>query len=29
MTGKPELVSRGFVYLRESQELMDKAAERV
>jgi ribonuclease J len=29
VTGKPELISRGFVYLRESQELMEKAAERV
>ncbi len=29
VAGKPELVSRGFVYLRESQELMAKAAERV
>ncbi|HEX9115802.1 MAG TPA: ribonuclease J [Anaerolineae bacterium] len=29
VAGKPELVSRGFVYLRESQELMEKAAERV
>jgi ribonuclease J len=28
VTGKPELISRGFVYLRESQDLMDKAAER-
>jgi ribonuclease J len=26
--GKPELVSRGFVYLREGQELLDRAAER-
>jgi ribonuclease J len=26
--GKPELVSRGFVYLRESADLMDRAAER-
>jgi ribonuclease J len=29
LTGKPELVSRGFVYLQESQELLDRAAERV
>ncbi|MDQ1300088.1 MAG: ribonuclease, partial [Chloroflexota bacterium] len=28
VTGKPELVSRGFVYLRESKDLMDRAAER-
>jgi ribonuclease J len=27
-TGKPELVSRGFVYLRESKDLMERAAER-
>jgi ribonuclease J len=26
--GKPELVSRGFVYLRESGDLMERAAER-
>jgi ribonuclease J len=29
LTGKPELVSRGFVYLRENQELLDKASEQV
>ncbi len=28
VTGKPELVSRGFVYLRESGDLMERAAER-
>jgi ribonuclease J len=28
VTGRPELVSRGFVYLRESGDLMDRAAER-
>jgi ribonuclease J len=28
MSAKPELVSRGFVYQREGQELMDRAAER-
>ena len=28
VTGKPELVSRGFVYLRESKDLMERAAER-
>jgi ribonuclease J len=28
VTGKPELVSRGFVYLRESGNLMERAAER-
>ncbi len=28
VTGKPELVSRGFVYLRESADLMERAAER-
>ena len=27
--GKPELVSRGFVYMREGQELLDRAADRV
>lgn len=29
VSGRPELVSRGFVYLRESGELFDRAAERV
>ncbi len=28
VTGKPELVSRGFVYLRESGDLMERATER-
>ncbi len=28
-TAKPELVSRGFVYMRESADLMERAAERV
>jgi ribonuclease J len=28
VTGRPELVSRGFVYLRESGDLMERAAER-
>jgi len=28
VAGKPELVSRGFVYWRESKDLMDRAAER-
>jgi len=28
VTGKPELVSRGFVYLRESGDLLERAAER-
>lgn len=29
VVGRPELVSRGVVYLRENKELMDRAAERV
>ncbi|MCL4506082.1 MAG: ribonuclease J, partial [Chloroflexi bacterium] len=29
VTGKPELVSRGFVYLRERGDLMERAADRV
>ncbi len=29
VTSKPELVSRGFVYLRETSDLMERAAERV
>jgi len=29
VNGKPELVSRGFIYVPENKELMDRAAERV